>query len=70
MDTSLQLYRDKDQFDATTTRTSPMVRGAYRIREQLYFDVDGGVDLVNYSGAQQTMKTTRLFTSMGLRLDF
>lgn len=70
MDTSLQLYRQKDQFGGTTARVSPMVRGAYRLREQLYFDVDGGLERTGYSDAQQTTKTTRYFCSAGLRWDF
>lgn len=70
MDTSLQLYRQKDQFGGTTTRNSPMVRGSYRFRQQLYFDVDGGFELTNYGGTQVTTKTTRYFYSAGLRWDF
>ncbi len=70
MDTSLQLYRHKDQFGGTTSRTSPMVRGAYRLKEQLYLDMDGGFEYTNYGGAQQTTNTTRYFYSAGLRWDF
>jgi len=70
LDSSLQFYSQKDQFDATTTRVSPMLVASYRISEQLYFDMDGGVEWNDYSGTQQTNKTTRYFTSAGLRLDF
>ena len=70
MDTSLQLYRQKDQYEATTTRISPMVRGAYRLREQFYVDVDGGIEMANFKGAQTSSKTTRYFFSGGLRWDF
>ncbi|MDO8312533.1 MAG: tetratricopeptide repeat protein [Sideroxyarcus sp.] len=70
MDTSLQLYSQTDQFGGTTKRTSPMVRGAYRLKEQLTFDVDGGIESTNYNGAQQTTKTLRFFGSAGLRWDF
>jgi hypothetical protein len=70
MDTSLQLSSYKDQFGGTTKRTSPMLRGAYLFGEQFYFDVDGGIELNDYSGAQQTTKTTRYFYSAGLRWDF
>ncbi len=70
MDTSLQFYRSKDQFGGTTTRTSPMVRGAYRIKEQFYFDIDGGIELNKFNGTLQTTKTTRYFLSGGLRWDF
>jgi tetratricopeptide (TPR) repeat protein len=70
MDTSLQLSRYKDQFGAITSRISPMLRGAYRLTGQLYFDADGGVDIIDYKGAQSTNKTTRYFTSIGLRWDF
>lgn len=70
MDTSLQLYHQKDQYDATTIRTSPMLRGAYRIRERIYFDVDGGWEFADYGGALQRSKTRRFFYSAGLRLDF
>lgn len=70
MDTSLQFYRAKDQLGGTTTRTSPMVRGAYRIKERFYFDIDGGVELTKLNGTQITTKTTRYFLSGGLRWDF
>lgn len=70
IDSSLQLSSHNDQFDATTTRTSPMVRGAYKLGESLYVDVDGGLELAEFSAAQQTIKTTRYFYSAGLRLDF
>lgn len=70
MDASLQLSSFKDQLGGKTTRKSPMLRGAYRFREQFYFDVDGGIDLTDYSGPQSNTKTTRYFTSLGLRWDF
>ena len=70
IDTSLQLYRYKDQLGGVTTRTAPMLRGAYRLKEQLYVDMDGGVELSNSDGAQSTTKTTRYFFSTGLRWDF
>ncbi|MBI5627082.1 MAG: hypothetical protein HY935_07805, partial [Nitrosomonadales bacterium] len=69
-DTSLQFYRSKDQFGSTTTRTSPVVRGAYRIKEQFYFDMDGGIEITKLNGTQGTTKTTRYFFSGGLRWDF
>jgi hypothetical protein len=70
MDTTLQLSNMTDQFGGTSKRTSPMLRGAYRFREQFYFDVDGGIELINYSGTQSSIKTTRYFYSAGLRWDF
>ncbi len=70
VDTSLQLYNQKDQFGGTTTRNSPMLRGSYRLREQFFFDVDGGFELTKYSGTQVTTKTTRYFFSGGVRWDF
>ncbi len=70
MDTSFQLYKQKDQFGGTTQRISPMLRGAYRIREQLTFDADGGIEFTNFSGTNQFNKTTRFFFSGGLRWDF
>jgi hypothetical protein len=70
MDASLQLSSYKDQFGGTTKRTSPLLRGAYLFRDRFYFDVDGGIELNDYSGAQQTTKTTRYFYSAGLRWDF
>lgn len=70
MDTSLQLSSSTDQLGGSTKRTSPMVRGAYRLKEQLYFDVDGGIELNNYSGGQVTTKTTQYFFSGGIRWDF
>lgn len=70
MDTSLQLYRSKDQFGNYTRRNSPMVRGAYRFKEQFYFDVDAGFEFTKLSGTQQVTKTKRYFYSAGLRWDF
>lgn len=70
MDTTLQLSNMTDQFGGTTRRTSPVLRGAYRLREQFYFDVDGGVEWTDYSGSQSDTKTTRYFYSAGLRWDF
>ncbi len=70
MDTSLQFYNQTDQFGGTTKRVSPMLRGSYRIRPQFNIDIDGGFENINYSGAQQTSKTTRYFYSAGLRWDF
>jgi len=70
LNTSLQFYRQKDQFDGTTSRFSPMVRGSYRIKDQLYIDLDGGVERSDFKGVQQTSITTRTFYSAGLRWDF
>jgi hypothetical protein len=70
LDSSLQLYKQTDQFNAVTTRFSPMVRGAYRLRDQLTFDVDGGFENTKYEGAQATTKTVRFFASAGVRWDF
>jgi hypothetical protein len=73
-DVSLQLSSYLDQYGGKTTRTSPMVRGAYRLKEQLYFDVDCGYEKIDFSGHQNNLfissKTTRLFYSTGLRWDF
>ncbi|MGC2047426.1 MAG: hypothetical protein WA635_02275 [Gallionella sp.] len=70
MNPSLQLYRLKDQFGTTTNLTSPMIRGTYRIRDQLNLDMDCGYEVTDSSGVQQTTKTTRIFYSAGLRWDF
>ncbi|MDO8988218.1 MAG: hypothetical protein Q7U91_01145 [Sideroxyarcus sp.] len=70
LDSSLQLSGYKDQYGGKTTRTSPMVRGAYRIREQLYVDVDCGYEYIGYSGVQMSSKTQRFSLSTGLRWDF
>ncbi|MBI5006935.1 MAG: hypothetical protein HZB95_07385 [Nitrosomonadales bacterium] len=70
MDASLQLYNQKDQLGGTTKRTYPMVRGSYRLKEQIFLDVDGGLELTNYSGPQVTTKTTRYSLSGGVRWDF
>ncbi|MDH2915599.1 MAG: tetratricopeptide repeat protein [Gallionella sp.] len=70
MDTSLQIYRQTDQLGGVTTRWSPMVRGAYRIRDTLTFDADFGYDSTKNDGAQVTNKMSRIFGSAGLRWDF
>jgi hypothetical protein len=74
MDVSLQLSSYKDQYGGETKRTSPMVRGAYRLREQLYFDMDCGYEKNDYSGHQNNQfissKTKRFSYSTGLRWDF
>jgi hypothetical protein len=64
------MYRQTDQFGGKVIRFSPMVRGAYQLRDQLTFDVDGGVERTTYSGLSQTSKITRFFFSGGLRWDF
>lgn len=70
MDTSLQMYRQRDQFGSYLRRNSPMVRGAYRIKEQFYFDADLGYEFTKSTGAQQITKMKRYFYSAGLRWDF
>jgi hypothetical protein len=74
MDTSLQISGYKDQWGGSTTRIWPMLRGAYRIRDQFYFDADIGYERINYSGHQNdnfiSSRTTRLSCSVGLRWDF
>jgi len=70
MNPSLQFYRFKDQFGTTTDLTSPMIRGTYRIRDKLNLDMDGGYEVTDSTGAQQTTKITRMFYSAGLRWDF
>lgn len=70
LDTSLQLSGYKDQYGGKTIRTSPMVRGAYRLKEQIYLDVDCGYENINYSGIRMSSKTQRYFFSTGVRWDF
>jgi hypothetical protein len=70
LDSSVSMYRQTDQFGGKVIRFSPMVRGAYQLRDQLTFDVDGGVERTTYSGLSQTSKITRYFFSGGLRWDF
>jgi tetratricopeptide (TPR) repeat protein len=70
MDTSMQIYRQKDQVGGVTTRWSPMVRGAYRIGDALSFDVDAGYESTKIEGTQATNKTSRIFGSAGVRWDF
>jgi hypothetical protein len=74
MDTSLQVSGYKDQYGGTTNRIWPMLRGAYRLKEQLYLDMDCGYELIKYTGHSNdnfiSSKTTRLSTSAGLRWDF
>ena len=70
MDISLQLSHQEDQFSGTTKRSSPLVRGVYRIKEQIYFDLDVGGEFIAYSGPAQATETSRYFYSAGLRWDF
>lgn len=70
IDTTLMLFKQSDQFGGVTTRFSPMVRGTYRIREQLTFDVDFGLDQTKLDGAIVTTTINRYFGSAGLRWDF
>lgn len=70
LDSSLQLYKQTDQFNAVTTRFSPTVRGTYRIQDRLTFDADLGIESTKNEGAQVTTKTLRIFGSAGLRWDF
>ncbi|MDD5471686.1 MAG: hypothetical protein PHP05_07205 [Sideroxydans sp.] len=70
LDSSVQLYKQTDQYNAVTTRFSPTVRGSYRLREQLTFDADLGLESTKNEGANVTTKTLRFFGSAGLRWDF
>lgn len=76
VDTSLQLYNQTDQFGGTTQRLSPMLRGAYRIKDQFSLEMDAGYESIDYTGAglalgaAQNTKTTRVFYSAGVRWDF
>lgn len=70
LDSSVQLYKQTDQFNAVTTRFSPTVRGTYRLKEQLTFDADLGFESTKSEGAQVTTKILRVFGSAGLRWDF
>jgi hypothetical protein len=70
LDSNVSMYRQTDQFGGKVTRFSPMVRGAYQFRQQLTFDLDGGVERTIYTGLSQTSKITRFFFSGGLRWDF
>ncbi len=70
LDSSLQMYKQTDQFNAVTTRVSPTVRGSYRWKEQLTFDADLGFESTKSEGAQVTTKVSRIFGSVGLRWDF
>lgn len=70
VDTSFQLYRQTDQFGGVTTRTSPTIRGSYRMQEQFSFDMDMGYESTKNSGTQVSVKTSRFFTSAGVRWDF
>jgi hypothetical protein len=70
VDTSFQLYRQTDQFGGVTTRTSPTLRGSYRMKEQFTFDMDMGYESTKSSGTQVSVKTSRFFTSAGVRWDF
>ncbi|HAF44015.1 MAG TPA: hypothetical protein DCK83_03510 [Gallionellaceae bacterium] len=70
MDSSLQFSNHTDQNGGTSKRTAPMVRGSYRIRDELYVDGDFGLEFANYSGPTQSDKTTRTTYSLGMRWDF
>lgn len=70
LDSSVQLYRQTDQFNAVTTRFSPTVRGTYRLRDQLTFDADLGFESTKNEGTNVTTDTLRFFGSAGLRWDF
>lgn len=76
LDTSLQLYNQTDQFGGTTQRMSPMLRGAYRLKDQLSLEMDAGYESIDYTGpalalgSSTNTKTTRVFYSAGLRWDF
>ena len=70
LDSSVQLYKQTDQFNAVTTRFSPTVRASYRLREQLTFDADLGVESTKSEGTQVTTKVLRVFGSAGVRWDF
>jgi hypothetical protein len=70
LDTSLQIYKQTDQFNAVTSRFSPTVRATYRLKEQLTFDADMGFENTKNEGAQVTTTSLRFFGSAGVRWDF
>ena len=70
LDTSLQFFKQTDQFNAVTTRFSPTVRASYRYHEQLTFDADLGFENTKNEGAQVTTTSLRFFGSAGVRWDF
>ncbi|MDD5056491.1 MAG: hypothetical protein PHQ60_01375 [Sideroxydans sp.] len=69
-DTMLSFYRQTDQTGGVTSRISPTLRGTYRIRDQLTFEGDIGVDSGTFEGSQSSTKSSRFFFSSGLRWDF
>ncbi|MDD2700160.1 MAG: hypothetical protein PHH36_02875 [Sideroxydans sp.] len=70
LDSSLQLYKQTDQFNAVTTRFSPTVRASYRMKEQITLDAELGFESTKSEGASVTTKISRIFGSAGLRWDF
>jgi len=70
LDSSLSYSNSTDQYGGKSIRTSPMLRGSYQLRDMLYIDADAGVEWMNYSGPNQSTKTTRYSYSLGFRWDF
>lgn len=70
LDSSLSYSNNTDQLGGKSIRTSPMLRGSYQLRDTLYIDADAGVEWMNYSGPNQSTKTTRYSYALGFRWDF
>jgi tetratricopeptide (TPR) repeat protein len=70
MDSLLQFRRQTDQSGGVTRYFSPLVRGAYNLRDNLALEMDCAIERAFYDGAMSSTATTRYSTSVGMRLDF
>lgn len=70
LDASLQLYRQNYEIGTVMTRTVPMLRTAYQVRQSISLDMDLGVEISHTESASQTSDGQRQFFSLGFRWDF
>lgn len=70
MDVSLQLYNQKDNFDARMTRITPSLKLSYRMNESVNFDVEGGIENTHITSTTQDQKVSRRYIYVGYRWDF
>ena len=71
LDSTLRLYWQTDNSGGKETIVSPMLKVGYRVKSNLTFETEGGIELTKATPSTlQSSKTNRKFLSLGFRWDF
>lgn len=65
INSTLNIYHQKDQTDTQQIRITPNVRISYRWKENMTFELEGGMEQTNLNSATQEDTTLRDFFSFG-----